>query len=100
MEGVSGTAHFLDSIFPDGAHHSCHICVHICRRHSNSLICCSRECEAGQILGPFDQPPLPNFRISGLGLVPKHDGGWRIIYRLSTPFAQRINDFIDLQSYS
>ena len=33
------------------------------------------ECEAGRILGPFDHPPLPNFRTSGLGLVPKHDGG-------------------------
>ena len=58
------------------------------------------ECEAGRILGPFDQPPLPNFRTSGLGLVPKHDGGWRIIYHLSAPFAQSINDFIDPHAYS
>jgi len=33
------------------------------------------ECEAGCILGPFTHPPLPNFRTSGLGLVPMHDGG-------------------------
>ena len=33
------------------------------------------ECEVGRILGLFDQPPLPNFCISGLGLVPKHDWG-------------------------
>ena len=58
------------------------------------------ECEAGRVLGPFDQPPLPNFRTSGLGLVPKHDGGWRIIYHLSAPFAQSINDFIDPELYS
>ena len=58
------------------------------------------ECEAGRILGPFDQPPLPNFRTSGLGLVPKHDGGWRIIYHLSAHFAQSINDFIDPHAYS
>ena len=58
------------------------------------------ECEAGQILGPFDHPPLPNFRTSGLGLVPKHDGGWRIIYHLSAPFAQSINDFIGPHAYS
>ena len=32
------------------------------------------ECEAGRILGPFDQPPLLNFRTSDLGLVPEHDG--------------------------
>ena len=41
-----------------------------------------KECEAGRILGPFQSLPLPNFRSSGLGLVPKHDGGCRIIYHL------------------
>ena len=41
------------------------------------------------------QLPLPNFWTSGLGLIPKHDGGWQIIYHLSAPFAQSINDFID-----
>jgi len=60
------------------------------------------ECEAGRILGPFDKPPLPNFRTSGLGLVPKHhdNGGWRIIYHLSAPPAHSINDYIDPHSYS
>ena len=36
----------------------------------------TEECKAGRILGPFQHPPLPNFRTSGLGFVPKHDGGW------------------------
>jgi len=58
------------------------------------------ECEAGWILGPFDQPPLANFRTSGFCLVPKHDGGWRIIYHLSVPLPHSINDFIDPQAYS
>ena len=40
----------------------------------------AKECQLGRILGPFHYPPLPNFRTLGLGLVPKHDGGWRIIY--------------------
>ena len=35
----------------------------------------NEECESGCILGTFTHPPLPNFRTSGLGLVPKHDGG-------------------------
>ena len=39
-------------------------------------------------------------RTSGLGLVTKHDGGWWIIYHLSAPFAQSINDFIDPHAYS
>jgi len=57
-------------------------------------------CSAGKILGPFDQPPLSKFHTSGLGLVPKHDGGWWTIYHQSVPFAHSINDYIDPQSYS
>ena len=60
----------------------------------------TEECKAGRILGPFQHPPLPNFRTSGLGLVPKHDGGWRIIYHLSAPQNFSINDFIDPPLYS
>jgi len=30
------------------------------------------ECSAGQIFGPFDKP---HFCTSGVGLVPKHNGG-------------------------
>ena len=59
-----------------------------------------RECEAGRILGPFTSPPLPNFRTSGLGLISKHDGGWRIIYHLSAPHGSSINDYIDSSLYS
>ena len=58
------------------------------------------ECETGHVLGPFRHPPLPNFRTSGLGLVPKHDGGWRIIYHLSVPQERSINDYIDPTEYS
>jgi len=55
---------------------------------------------AGHILGPFQSPPLPNFRCSGLGLVPKHDGGWRAIYHLSAPHDSSINDAISSQDYT
>ena len=50
--------------------------------------------------GPFPQPPLPNLRCSGLGVVPKKDGGWRVIYHLSAPPGLSINDFIDPTLYS
>ena len=59
-----------------------------------------KECQLGRILGPFQNPPLPNFRTSGLGLVPKHDSGWRIIHHLSAPPHISINDFIDPEDYS
>ena len=32
--------------------------------------------------------------------VPKHDRGWQIIYHLSAPFAQSVNDLIDPHAYS
>ena len=59
-----------------------------------------KECEVGRILAPFQTPPLPNFCTSGLGLVPKNDGGWRIIYHLSAPTGHSVNDFIDPFTYS
>ena len=58
------------------------------------------ECDKGRILGPFETPPLPNFRCSGLGLVPKHDGGWYAIYHLSAPYGSSINDSIDPEAYT
>ena len=59
-----------------------------------------KEIEAGRILGPFDDPPLPNLQCSGLGAIPENDGGWWIIYHLSAPPGLSINEFIDSDSYS
>ena len=58
------------------------------------------EYQAGCIFGPFHTPPLPNIRCSGLGLVSKHDGGWRAIYHLSAPYGFSINDSISSQDYT
>ena len=58
------------------------------------------ECSLNRVLGPFDSPPLPNFRYSGLGLIPKQDGGWRTIYHLSAPLGKSINDFINPDTYT
>ena len=59
-----------------------------------------KETEAGRILGPFHTPSLPNLQCSGLGAIPKHYGGWRIIYHLSAPAGSSINDFIDSNTYT
>ena len=53
------------------------------------------ECAAGRMAGPFSNPPFTPFHCSGLGVVPKHDGSWRVITHLSAPFGCSINDFID-----
>ena len=60
----------------------------------------TQECTAGRLAGPFANPPFKNIRCSGLGVVPKRDGGWRIIYDLSSPTGTSVNDFIDPNAFS
>ena len=61
----------------------------------------TQECNAGHILGSFDNPPLPDLCCSGLGFVPKHDGGWRrTIYHLSAPHGNSINDYNNPDDYT
>ena len=60
----------------------------------------TKECTAGRMAGPYSHPPLPNLRYSGLRVVPKKDGGWRVIYHLSAPPGMSINDFIDPACFS
>ncbi|MCG8031789.1 MAG: hypothetical protein JAZ03_06400 [Candidatus Thiodiazotropha taylori] len=56
------------------------------------------EIEAGRVAGPFDVRPLPNLRISPLGLVPKKEpGSFRLIHHLSYPSGESVNDYIDPQ---
>jgi hypothetical protein len=43
------------------------------------------ECSARRVLGPFSTPPVPHFRSSPLGCVPKSDGGFRSTHNLSYP---------------
>ena len=49
----------------------------------------------GRIMGPFQRPPFPNTHVSPIGIIPKSNGGWRMITHLSYPPTQSINDFID-----
>ena len=55
----------------------------------------TKEISLGRIAGPFDSPPFTNLRVSPVGLVPKSDGGWRMITHLSYPKGDSINDGID-----
>ena len=80
--------------------HSFHTAVVIFQHPSTLDANITAECDTGRILGPFKTPPLPNFHCSGLGLVPKHDGGWHAIYHLSAPYGSSINDLIDPDAYT
>lgn len=46
--------------------------------------------------GPFSAPPLPDLRVSPLGVVPKKDPNkFRLIHHLSFPKGSSVNDGID-----
>ncbi|KAM4748731.1 LOW QUALITY PROTEIN: uncharacterized protein WCC33_006112 [Rhinophrynus dorsalis] len=55
-----------------------------------------KEVALGRMAGPFSSPPLPNLRVSPLGVVPKREPGqFRMIHHLSFPFGGSVNDDID-----
>ena len=55
---------------------------------------------AGRVLGPFPLRPSGNLRTSGLGVVPKENGKWRVILHLSTPEGHSVNDFISREEFT
>ena len=55
-----------------------------------------KEISLGRVKGPFPFPPMPNLRISPVGIVPKKiEGQYRLIHHLSHPDGSSVNDFID-----
>lgn len=55
-----------------------------------------KELSEGRIGGPFSFLPMPNLRISPLGLVPKKNSAdFRLIHHLSYPEGDSVNDYID-----
>lgn len=55
----------------------------------------AKECKEGSVLGPFAEPPLPDLRVSPLGVVPKKaPGDYRLIHHLSYPKGASVNDAI------
>ena len=55
----------------------------------------NKEVQLGRMIGPFPVSPFSNLVISPLGLVPKSEGGWRLIMHLSFPEGSSVNDGID-----
>lgn len=67
-------------------------------QHSNELAeKIKKEIDLGRVLGPFSAPPISNLRCNPVGLLPKKQGGWRMITNLSHPFGESVNDYIDQQ---
>ena len=60
----------------------------------------TKEILVGRIAGPYDAPPFPDLWCSGLGLVPKDDDSWRLIFHLSAPAGASVNDHIPPDKFS
>lgn len=66
--------------------------------HQNHLLAkIQKEIQLGRILGPLKQSPISNLHCSPVGVVPKKQGGWRMIINLSSPAGRSVNNFIDPQ---
>ena len=60
-----------------------------------------KELGLGRVAGPFNSPPLPNLQCHPVGVVPKkHSSEWRMIYHLSYPEGDSINDHIPKDPYT
>lgn len=57
----------------------------------------NKEIKLGRILGPFSLPSFSNLRCNSIAILPKKQGGWRMISNLSHPVGNSINDHIDHQ---
>ena len=55
----------------------------------------NKEVREGRVLGPFQEPPIDNLRVSPLGIVPKKaPREYRLIHHLSFPEGALVNDAI------
>ena len=59
-----------------------------------------KELANNRIPGQYTHMPYPTLCCSGLGVVPKNDGSYRLIYHLSAPVGNGINDYIDSLDFS
>ena len=59
-----------------------------------------KECVASQIFGPFSSRQIRNLKCSGLGVVSKKGGKWRMILHLSALLGKNINNHISKEDFS
>lgn len=58
-----------------------------------------KEIQLGRMLGPFLSPPIPNLRISPLGMVPQNEAGrFRLIHHLLYLKGTLVNDNNDYRA--
>ncbi|KAJ1097764.1 hypothetical protein NDU88_002881 [Pleurodeles waltl] len=61
----------------------------------------AKELALGRIAGPYSQPPMDKFIVSPIGVVPKKEvGKFKLIYHLSYPTGESVNDGLGQDSCS
>ena len=60
----------------------------------------AKEVSLGRVFGPTAIPPIESLQVSRFGVIPKKDGGWRLILDLSFPFGHSVNDGINKEEFT
>ena len=60
----------------------------------------AKEVSLGWDFGPTAIPPIERLQVSRFGVIPKKDGGWRLILDLSFPFEHSVNDGINKEEFT
>ena len=60
----------------------------------------AKEVSLGRVFGPTAIPPIESLQVSRFGVIPKKDGGWRLILDLSFPFGHSVNDGINKEQFT
>ncbi len=60
----------------------------------------AKEVSLGRVFGPTSVPALENVQLSRFGVIPKKDGGWRLILDLSFPCGHSVNDGINKEEFT
>ena len=60
----------------------------------------AKEVSLGRVFGPTSVPAVDSLQINRFGVIPKKDGGWRLILDLSFPFGHSVNDGINKEEFT
>ena len=60
----------------------------------------AKEVSLLRVFGPTPVPALDSLQINRFGVIPKMDGGWRLILDLSFPFGHSVNDGINEEEFT
>ena len=60
----------------------------------------AKEVSLGRVFGHTAIPPIESLQVSRFGVIPKKDGGWRLILDLSFPFGHSVNDGINKEEFT